>query len=168
MSLTWIGGQFPVDNFLSYGRILTLYYSIELVLLLSDMYLIIWCKHPPWQVFLINKSQTYLYVRMLPLCHIIEFTPASTVFSCSLLSSKLRQNKFSGWIDPFKVNELMVLCHSHTSPKTIQMPHGSTIGFGQCGWPSHPPVPCEKICKFPMPSGRSKTLRAGSKETETP
>lgn len=26
----------------------------------------------------------------------------------------------------------MVLCHSHTSPKTIQMPHGSTIGFGQC------------------------------------
>jgi hypothetical protein len=26
LSLVWIGGQFPQDNFLSYARILTLYY----------------------------------------------------------------------------------------------------------------------------------------------
>lgn len=33
-SFIWIGGQFPVDNFLSYGRILTLHY-----------YLLIFCLH---------------------------------------------------------------------------------------------------------------------------
>ena len=27
-SFIWIGGQFPVDNFLSYGRILTLHYYL--------------------------------------------------------------------------------------------------------------------------------------------
>ena len=32
-SFIWIGGQFPVDNFLSYGRILTLHYYL----------LIFWC-----------------------------------------------------------------------------------------------------------------------------
>ena len=34
ISLIWIGGQFPVDNFLSYGRILTLYYYYFLICIL--------------------------------------------------------------------------------------------------------------------------------------
>jgi heme/copper-type cytochrome/quinol oxidase subunit 3 len=31
LSFVWIGGQFPQDNFLSYGRILTLYYYFLLI-----------------------------------------------------------------------------------------------------------------------------------------
>ena len=33
-SFIWIGGQFPVDNFLSYGRILTLHYYYLLICIL--------------------------------------------------------------------------------------------------------------------------------------
>ena len=33
-SFIWIGGQFPVDNFLSYGRILTLHYFYILICIL--------------------------------------------------------------------------------------------------------------------------------------
>ena len=35
-SFIWIGGQFPVDNFLSYGRILTLHYYYLLICILWD------------------------------------------------------------------------------------------------------------------------------------
>jgi hypothetical protein len=34
LSLVWIGGQFPQDNFLSYARILTLYYYFLLMCIL--------------------------------------------------------------------------------------------------------------------------------------
>ncbi|CAE8646798.1 unnamed protein product [Polarella glacialis] len=34
LSFVWIGGQFPQDNFLSYGRILTLHYYFLLICIL--------------------------------------------------------------------------------------------------------------------------------------
>merc|ERR1712137_1157748 len=37
-SFVWIGGQFPQDNFLSYGRILTLYYYILLICILFSSF----------------------------------------------------------------------------------------------------------------------------------
>ena len=41
LSFVWIGGQFPQDNFLSYGRILTLYYYF---LLICISFMITCCK----------------------------------------------------------------------------------------------------------------------------
>ena len=37
LSFVWIGGQFPQDNFLSYGRILTLYYYFLLICILFSL-----------------------------------------------------------------------------------------------------------------------------------
>ena len=39
LSFVWIGGQFPQDNFLSYGRILTLYYYFLLICILFSLLL---------------------------------------------------------------------------------------------------------------------------------
>ncbi len=38
LSFVWIGGQFPQDNFLSYGRILTLYYYFLLICISMKLY----------------------------------------------------------------------------------------------------------------------------------
>jgi hypothetical protein len=40
LSFVWIGGQFPQDNFLSYGRILTLYYYFLLICILFSIQII--------------------------------------------------------------------------------------------------------------------------------
>jgi hypothetical protein len=39
LSFVWIGGQFPQDNFLSYGRILTLHYYFLLICILFTLFL---------------------------------------------------------------------------------------------------------------------------------
>jgi len=41
LSFVWIGGQFPQDNFLSYGRILTLHYYFLLMCILFPIAFII-------------------------------------------------------------------------------------------------------------------------------
>ena len=40
-SFIWIGGQFPVDNFLSYGRILTCNYYYLIICILLSFYLVL-------------------------------------------------------------------------------------------------------------------------------
>ena len=41
LSFVWIGGQFPQDNFLSYGRILTLYYYFLLICILFSFTILV-------------------------------------------------------------------------------------------------------------------------------
>jgi hypothetical protein len=59
LSFVWIGGQFPQDNFLSYGRILTLYYYFLLICI--SFYLIVnpvnVMVDPPVSISLVNNPR---------------------------------------------------------------------------------------------------------------
>ena len=40
-SLIWIGGHFPVDNFLSYGRMLTLHYHYYILICILELIILL-------------------------------------------------------------------------------------------------------------------------------
>ena len=59
LSFIWIGGQFPVDNFLSYGRILTLHYYYLLICILfsrSDVVHSVHSSGSPRSLILTNEG----------------------------------------------------------------------------------------------------------------
>lgn len=66
-SFIWIGGQFPVDNFLSYGRILTLHYYLLIFwfvrsfrftsVLFSHYILIFWFRSSSFPSILLNYNE---------------------------------------------------------------------------------------------------------------
>ena len=130
-----------------------------------------------WDIAKSSKSDPYIY-RNSPLqvkclvihCHARNWDKTS-VKRTNLVFSTEGSMRIHGILHPKPSKRCMKPTNFSpwlvVKPRFFHMP--IPIEFhrhSQCG-ESHPP-PCEKICKFPMPSGRSKTLKAGSKETETP
>jgi len=66
-SFIWIGGQFPVDNFLSYGRILTLHYYYLLICILFSPLLVThsWLSlvSSPFTSYSFRSPPAHLYLR---------------------------------------------------------------------------------------------------------